>query len=60
MKSVDKDNFRRKGVDCKVVMMIMTHTKGLVEGRGGYLEMEEEKYAVEMGMTEESKVERVK
>ena len=35
MKSVDKDRFRRNGVNCKVVMMIMTNTKGLVEGRGG-------------------------
>ena len=28
MKSVDKDNFMRKGVNCKVVMMITTSTKG--------------------------------
>ena len=42
MKSVDKDKFRRNGVNCKVVMMIMTYTKRLVEGRGGKIEMEEE------------------
>ena len=35
MKSFDKDSFRRKGVNCKGVLMIMTNTKGLVEGRGG-------------------------
>ena len=43
MKSVDKDKFRRNGVNCKVVMVIMTNTKGFVEGRGGKKEMEEKK-----------------
>ena len=28
MKSVDKDNFRRREVNCKIVMMITTSTKG--------------------------------